>query len=23
VTYFKGKIVCHECIAELPVPANS
>ncbi|GIO39713.1 MULTISPECIES: AbrB/MazE/SpoVT family DNA-binding domain-containing protein [Paenibacillus] len=23
VTYFKGKIVCHECITQLPTPVTN
>ena len=23
VTYFKGKIVCHECISEIPTPVTN
>ncbi len=23
VTYFKGKIVCHECISEIPAPVTN
>ncbi|MGZ9587075.1 AbrB/MazE/SpoVT family DNA-binding domain-containing protein [Paenibacillus marinisediminis] len=23
VTYFKGKIVCHECISEIPQPVTN